>query len=166
MKKVAIIAGGNSYIQTPFDDNLLDKWSLNDFYTFLPIEKINRWFEIHDDNYLKTSINRFNGKPHLQQLQAINVPIINQEYYLKNNYGYKYYHNTIAYMIATAIFENYKEIYLYGVDMVHADYKDIEVITCIKWWLGFAEGKGIKIIIPEESILFNKQKFYGVDLCE
>ena len=56
-----------------------------------------------------------------------------------------FFSNTIAYMLAYAIYHRYDTIYLYGIDMMsHSTY--IQEKGGVEFWMGVALGQGIKIV--------------------
>lgn len=71
-----------------------------------------------------------------------------------------YLMSSISYMLAYAIYQNVDEIYLYGVDMIASDEYAYQRSNC-EWLIGIAQGKGIKVIIPEQSKLLKSRFRYG-----
>ena len=77
--------------------------------------------------------------------------------------GARYFTNSISYMLAYAIFEGmvvghqWDEIHIYGVDMAVGDEYVAQRPSC-EYWIGIAEGMGIKMYIPDASDL-NKTAF-------
>jgi len=63
-----------------------------------------------------------------------------------------YFTCTASYMIAMAIYEGYEEIHIYGVDMA-ADTEYASQRPSCEYFIGIAEGKGIKVVIPLDSDL-------------
>lgn len=56
-----------------------------------------------------------------------------------------FYSNTIAYMIAMAIYQRYDTIYLYGIDMMtNSTY--IQEKGGVEFWMGVALGQGIEVV--------------------
>lgn len=75
-----------------------------------------------------------------------------------------YFANSLAYMVAYAIFTGVKSIHLYGVD--HLSYQTyIMERSCLEYWLGRAQGAGIDISIAEDSAVLKtyNRKLYGYD---
>ena len=70
-----------------------------------------------------------------------------------------YFTNSISYMIALAIGENYNSIGIYGVDMAAAGEYEAERGS-VEYWLGIAQTVGIDVVIPNESELL-KAPLYG-----
>jgi hypothetical protein len=173
MKKVAIIGCGKSWVNAPFTDSSYEKWSLNDIHELIPYELCTRWFEIHDLNSLKLERTRFSGKPYIDGLHKLNIPIVMREkipefetsitYPFEEIFKHfkKYVHNTIAYMLLLAMYEGFELIELHGVDMRNMDMPNISIALCVAYWIGVAEEKGIKVIIPKTSILHHREFLYG-----
>ncbi|MFA5347765.1 MAG: hypothetical protein WC294_06480 [Methanoregula sp.] len=81
----------------------------------------------------------------------------------RNLTGARYFTNSISYMIAYAIYEGlvighqWDEIQIFGVDMAVGDEYIAQRPSC-EYWIGIAEGMGVKMYIPDASDL-NKTAF-------
>lgn len=79
-------------------------------------------------------------------------------------FGCNYFTNSISWMLGLAIMEGYSEIGLFGVDMMMAGGEGSEYgyqrPSC-EWLLGWAQGHGIKVILPDESDLLKTAFAYG-----
>jgi len=86
------------------------------------------------------------------------------KYFLNSNHV-KYFTNSIAYMIALAIYEKFEEIHVYGVDMATSgvDNEYAKQRPSCEFWLGVAIGRGIKIHVPDESDLLKTRYLYGFE---
>ena len=73
----------------------------------------------------------------------------------------RYFDGTIAYMMALAIDEGADEIALYGIDLAKEEYKNQK--PAMEYWVGYAEGKGIKVHIPGGSALNQRDSLYCYD---
>lgn len=71
-----------------------------------------------------------------------------------------YITNSISYMLALAIYEKVDEIHLYGIDMAR-DHEHSWERPSIEYFLGWARGAGIKVVIPESSDLLKCMGLYG-----
>jgi hypothetical protein len=90
--------------------------------------------------------------------QSVTYPIDT----LVSQFGRDYFHSTVDYMLALAIFEGFEEIGVWGVDMAHdSEYEHQRPSG--SYWLGQAEGRGIKVTIPGESSLLRKMHRYGYE---
>ncbi len=79
----------------------------------------------------------------------------------------KYFCNSIAYMLAYAIYKGYDKIWLYGMEFGETTFDNIRQLLQEKpgmeYWVGIANGEGVEIIIPEESDICKTfdRKMYG-----
>lgn len=153
-KAVILLGSGPSYKECPFDTEV---WVVNNAYKkaletghvdklFLahkPPEPNLNWAEIED---LSHSIEIVSLHP--QEFKVTPYPL--EE--IVEKFGSDYFTDTISYMIAYALYKEYREIYLYGVDMGPDDiYK--EDIPGVEYWLGLAVGRRVKIGFPDNSYL-------------
>lgn len=143
--KVAILGKLASKFNAPFDDDTWEIWTLNYHKEELP--RISRWFDIHANNpNPKADITRSN------------FPFKECEKLV----GGQYFNNTIAYMIAYAILNGYKEIALYGMvfNAEHEHRRNGEYQN-VRELIFFAKGKGIKITAFDKEML-KEYPLYGV----
>jgi len=77
-------------------------------------------------------------------------------------FGIPYFTNTICYMIAYAIMNGARDIQLYGVNQASSSEYFYEKAG-VEYWLGIANGMGIKITIngDKSEVLANKARFGG-----
>ncbi len=76
----------------------------------------------------------------------------------------KYFCNSIAYMLAYAIYEGYNKIWLYGMDFDNEGMRELlQERPGMEYWIGVARGFDIEVIIPEKSALLKTfdRKMYG-----
>lgn len=79
---------------------------------------------------------------------------------IKEKFDTSYFNNSIAYMIAYAIWAGYKQINLWGVDIEKASEYEFER-PCVLYWIGIAKAMDVKI---ESSSMIDKAPFkYGYD---
>jgi len=71
----------------------------------------------------------------------------------------RYFTNSISWEIALAILEGFKTIYIFGVDMAQDCEYSFERPS-VEYFCGFAEGRGIKLILPEKSDLLKAMWLY------
>lgn len=126
-----------------------------------------RLFEMHDLRLLESD--QCKRRPgYIDRLKTVDVPLFMQQAYFPSALAYPldiaprgYYNSSISYAMAMAIHEKPVEIAVYGVDM---DAKDEYAYQRpnMEYLIGYAEGKGIKVSIPEMSPLckFNGE---GID---
>ena len=72
-----------------------------------------------------------------------------------------YFLCTMNYQIALAMYLGYKELHLYGFNMIFND--DLIQRWSMEYWLGRAEQSGIKIVIPDDCDLLKCGALYGYE---
>lgn len=73
----------------------------------------------------------------------------------------QYLTNTVAQMIALALFEgDVGEIHIYGIDMVKDSEWGYQRPNC-EYFIGLARGMGVKVVLPVEGALCKGQWLYG-----
>lgn len=185
-KRVTIMGFAPSWVETKFEDPTMQVWTLNEAYNLLktkniPIGRISRWFEIHSpDSPTKATLE------HLQFLKTCPIPIIMQKKFdefpssiaypreeVRNFFNqnfivddvgspYTEYSNSISWMVALAILEGYEEIWITGVDMAQQQEYAWQRSSC-SFFIGFAAGRGIKVLIPRTSELCKFPQDYGFE---
>lgn len=140
VKKVAIIGKKIGKYQAPFYDLSYEIWGCNKHDDFNNIPRFTKWFDLHD----KTTT-RFNNLSIKPLITVDEYPYDEIEKMLNG----KRCNNSMAYMIAYAIYKGYQEIKLYGCDFVTPEeirtHQRINVVNL----LYFAMGKGIKVFSYE-----------------
>ena len=156
-----------------FGDKDFEIWGLNSLYIPFPqvLSHATRWFQIHqDDDAMGADYKTF------ALLNTYEFPVytIGKRDDCKNSIAYPrdeivaefgtYFNNSISWMLALAIYEEFKEIYLYGVDMaVEIEYGH-QRPSC-EYFLGIATGRGIRVILPRGSDLLKAGRLYGFEDC-
>jgi hypothetical protein len=141
-------------------------WGLNDCYTFL--KRWDRWFEIHNREVWEAD-----GAEHVEFLQTCKVPVYMLTEYpdIPNSVAYPYEEvkerlsgylaSTVDYMLALAIAEGVDAIHVIGVNMATETEFTHQRPSC-EYWLGMAQGAGIKVHLPENSpMLKSSLGLYG-----
>jgi len=187
VKKVAIIGYTSSRALAPYDDPDFEIWGLNDLHRFIP--KYDRWFELHKeaDVIREHAAGRMEGRDSWTEsykvMSQMTCPVYMQEVnpdipmslkfplkeilnyfskYFVDKEAVRYFTNSISYMLALAIMEDFKEIHVYGVDMAVGTEFQEQRASC-EFWLGVAVGRGIKIHIPEQSDLLKSKFLYAFE---
>lgn len=181
-KKIAIVGCSQSKSLAPFDNPDFEIWGVNNLYPH--IKRATRWFEIHQitkegDHFYRRGDRKFRGQEvddYLEQLgkwaveqncdvymqQKMDIIPTSKEYPIQkmiDTFG-GYFTNSVSYMIAMAILENYKEIHVYGVDMAVDTEYGWQRPSC-EYFLGVAVGRGIVVHIPSEADLLKTRFLYG-----
>jgi hypothetical protein len=170
-KKIAIVGTATSTVHLANElDDTWDIWSCNGAYDL--VKRYDKHFELHDIGYLR-SINVI--PEYLEWFKAQGSKVILQKRYAEfpasdvypineiiDKLGHSYFNNTIAYMIAYAIYNNpdLERIALYGVDMA-ADGEYRHQRPCCEFWLGYALAKGIVLDIPDICPIAKSTHLYG-----
>lgn len=167
-RRVAIVGFSSSRDRAPFDQAEWEIWGLNAIYKLFPeAPHWDRWFELH-----KRLVNlEDEGPEHIWKLAEMKCPIYMQEYYedIPASVPYPlekvtkafrpYLTSTFSFMAALAILEGFQEIGVYGVDTADEEWGSQR--PSLEYFLGIAEGRGIKVTIPAESSLLRAPFLYA-----
>jgi hypothetical protein len=180
-RKVAIVGFAPSWNLAPFDDQSFEIWGINELYVQAINKRFTMWFEIHDPE----SPSKKNEK-HQKWLMETKLPLFMQKHYPKyptslpypreevkkminDNFivdkigsPYSDYSNQITWMVLFAVMNKFDEIHLYGVDMAQQSEYAWQRASC-QFAIGFAAGRGIKILIPKTSELCKYPRDYGFE---
>lgn len=160
MRKIAIVAKGGTSSLAPWNSDW-EIWGI----PWIKYPNVDLLFEVHhQDIYDKSKQESYY---HDQKwIENIKCPIycVDSRLHLPNAIRYPiedilnslpipYLENSIAYMLALAIYQNVDEIGLWGVHMrgIHEYEAERPSVTYL---IGLAQGKGIKITIPGGCPLF------------
>jgi hypothetical protein len=75
-----------------------------------------------------------------------------------------YFSNSVPYMVALALAEGATKIGVYGCDYTYNGGKNTENgRACLEWWLGFAEARGVEVVLPASTTLMDggRDQTYG-----
>jgi len=187
MKKVAILGTAPGWEDAPFDDTSWEIWGISRLYNFIP--RWDRWFELHQleqvcetwadgDKAAESAARKVyhewlgsQDKPiYLQEERpdlvpsGIRFPLDEIRRFIQEITGEDepeaYFTNTIAYLIAFAMYEGAEEIGVFGVDMALDAEFGTQRPSC-EYFIGLARGRGIKTHIPERSDLLKTTELYG-----
>ena len=171
--RVAIVCGATTRFLAPVDDPTWDVWGLN---LLGPRDRegrvrADRWFEIHPF--------RAQSESDLIFIAGIQRPNYTIDWELLPNpfavafplraileAGFRdYFACSMAYQIAMALSEGYEEIGLYGLELLIGDGRERSFeAACVSWWIGFAEGRGVKVTVPTMLGALRQHPFrYGYD---
>lgn len=176
--KVCILATGSGWELAPKESEKMI-YALNDYVT---IEKYNVRpdilfiMDILDEkpgivsgqNNLGDTINRINQMrvPLIAPFKYEEIPL-SEAFPIEEcvkQFGLPYFTNTIAYMIAYALLNGAKEIELYGVNQA-GSHEYSEERGGVEYWLGIANGMGVKVTINgKDSQLLKYKGRYGNDI--
>jgi hypothetical protein len=184
MKKLAIVGTAPSSIHlAPYNNPDYEIWGLNGVYSYIDfanITNITRWFDIHSMEAIRrlrgsTDEKYQFGKGYYAWLQNLTIPLYNQEIFpdfptsvkypleeILARFHRKYFTNTVSWMLALAIYEGYEDISIFGVDMATGSEYSDQRPSC-EYFIGYAEGLGINVYLPDQSDLLKTPFLYGFE---
>jgi hypothetical protein len=174
-REVAIVGFADSWVRTPWDNPHVHHWGLNSLHKIAQEKPWDAWFQLHD-------LDTHHGKDdeHLGWLASREIPIYmfpeHAEKYrgripmvvdypkdeILKYFDTDYFTNSISWMIALAIYQDYTDIGVYGVDMAQSSEYREQRPSC-EFFLGWAKGAGLNIHIPDDSDLLKTTHLYGLE---
>lgn len=168
-KKVAIIGFTPTRNEAPWADPTFEKWTCNNLHLHLqPNQQWDRLYDLHDYKTIS------GDKPHEAFLRQTDKPVYVWQprpewpsaipfpkQQVLDSFG-NYFTNSISWMVAHAILEGVTELHIYGVDLAQGTEYAQQRPSC-EHMLGIAQGRGIKIFIPQTSDLLKTGALYGAD---
>lgn len=165
--KMAIVGfAASSKDLAPYDDPTWEIVGLNQLYRHIP--RADRWLEIHH-NWNEHVVE---GTDHQKWLADSPIPVymVDRVPGIPNSVRFPiervmnghldYFTSTVAFAIALAIDEGFKEIGLWGIDLIVGDEYSYQK-PCAEFWLGVAHGKGILVTLPHTTALCKQSYRYG-----
>jgi len=181
--KVAIVGFAPSSMEDAqflFGDPDCEIWAINQLYVAWPRivpsvrmpekRNVTRWFQIHHRHSYDQTIMRDHSH-HEWMSQQTDFPIYmqNKEPDIPCSVEFpkdailskfrRYFTNSISWEIALAIYEGFKKIYIFGVDMAQDGEYAFERPS-VEYFCGYAEGAGIDLVVPEKSDLLKTMWLY------
>ena len=177
-RKIAVLGFTDSWQKAPFGDPSWEIWGLNELYMLVP--RFSRWFELHTRDVYEADKKRTSD--HIYAMRAMTIPVymlqvwpdipmsvrypleaIAQAFPNPGGAGARpYLTNSISYMLALAILEGCTELGVYGVDMAHDTEYGIQKPSC-EYFIGIAQGRGIKVTLPPDCELLKADFLYGYE---
>lgn len=181
-RKLAIAAFGPSLaaIHQLQADPSWEIWGLNNgyqnrhMYTNDGFLRVDRWWEMHpmrvqpkdDETWMRVCpvpiyvLDLKDANPGGQMPNAVQFPLKRCEALV--NLPGPWFASTFAYQIALAILEGFTTIAILGCDFGSAREWLFERANLL-WWVGFAAGRGVQILLPHDSTLMQHPQYYGYD---
>ncbi len=161
MKRCAIIGSSRSVDDAPWDNKSIEIWSIA---SILGRPRYDRIFEMHDGMDTEVFNHVLNaGCP--VYMKEVNPRVPKSVRYpiepVLAAFG-RHFSNTISYMVALAILEEYKEIQFYGVNMEFGSEYGVEKPS-LDYCVGVARGRGIAVYIPDDSDVARTHHLYGYE---
>lgn len=173
-RKIGLCGAHMSSLQTcPWNDPSWELWghaSSRSYYS----RELDRYFDLHPKSRWTKAGKKTALYP--KWLAKNVVPIYMQEHFAEVPASIRYpkerilqefrryFTNHAAWMIALALTEgDVAEIGFFGVNYSHQSEYTLQRGSC-EYWMGFAEGRGIKLVIPPgSSLLAEPAKLYGYE---
>lgn len=180
--KVAMVGFADGITQVPWKDESMEIWTCNDLPQHLNTKRFDRSFQFHSDHD-RMRVAWPDWQQHLYWLYAQHdYPIYMQHKYANVPSSVRfpkkeieamvphgwYFAHSFCWMVAFAILLEFEEIHLYGCGGSSGE--PLSAMACMHYWMGVAEGRGIKVEIHGEGELFvidqivRSRKQYGYDL--
>ena len=181
--KIALVGTApSSRMLAPFNDKSWTIWGCSPG-NMNTLPRFDAWFEVHS-NLLWPEYESY-GKPYLEWLKTLTVPVYMQEHWptaeggfvetktivpnaqpigwqaLVKEFGDDFFTSSFAWMMAFAMMQGAKEIALYGIDMASRD----EYILQRPGFFFFrheARRRGIKVSAPHESDIMQSPPLYAI----
>lgn len=181
MKKLAIVGLARGRERTPTVGKGWDVWRCNPgFWTgrndLEAFADTSAWFEVHSRRYLTEAHGlryitmvekclRITGAP-FYCLKAAGWNVSAKREFPRNKIAARFplgdYHaGSFDWMLAFALFEGYKHIELYGLDLGPTDAGEpISARPCLEYWVGVARGLGRTVLCHSPNLfkIFNYQR--------
>jgi len=169
--KVCLYGAGWGHRCAPLEDPSWVVWALN---VIPPVDSQGRlradaWFELHE--------RKAQSADDLRWIAACPVPIFVPDDLmdaspqavrfpverLEARY-HAYWACTFAYQLAMALDAGFKEVGLYGVELALGTPRERTVEwACVSWWIGYLQGRGVRIRVPAGGRLGAHRCRYGFD---
>ena len=182
-KKVVIVGFAPGRELAPYEDDSFEFWGMNDLWAHWAAHpgvnpKWDRWFDMHQDDVLKNNFRT--GPHHIKWLKSreADFPIymlktqedipgsvpypIDEIWKSVGDEGNPYFVSTPAYMMALALFEEFEEVHVYGINLLGLDEYEYQRPN-FEYWIGLARGKGVKVVLPKESTICKASFKYGYE---
>lgn len=173
--KVAIVGSAGSKDKTPWDDEEFEIWGLawrGD------LKRFDRMFDMHAVDHTRKKIPE-DYKQRLANLRcpvylieansevpsSVAFPLAEVKEYLKGldkDAPVDYFASSIAFEFVFAMYEGFKEIHVYGVDLSTDDEWSYQRPN-LEYYIGLARGMGIRVYIPDSSALVKFTHVYGYE---
>lgn len=162
MKECAITGYGYTRHLYNYDK---ETWLVNTAWKYA--KRVDKIFQFHDKPYELEDLQDFQKKGveiitknKWENLESTVYPL--EE--IVARFGRKFFANSVALMIALALYRDYERIELWGIDHRYSE-EYVLMKGCVEYWVGVADGMGVEVTIPEASALCRtyKDKVYGFD---
>lgn len=154
--RVAIVGGAKSTQGlAPFDEDC-EIWVLGNQIQQYDGKRVSKIFELHDN--LSEHDPRY-----AEYIAKMNIPmVVSDQFPIKADhieiFPYEqaerflgdYFTSSGAFMVAYALLNGVTRLECYGWQMATNDHEYFKQRACFEAWLGFAKGRGVDVVLPEE----------------
>lgn len=172
-RKIAIIGKAPSSRElAPYSDESWEIWTLSDLVPKGQATRYSRHFEIHPLQWIKDRQDGYyqwlceqkpDERPVYLMEMSTDIPAgVPYPIDAVKNQFRNYFTNTVSYMLALAIMEKPDEIGVWGVDMAQSEEYQRQRPSC-EYFIGVAEGAGIKVTLPDQCDLLQASRLYGFE---
>jgi len=172
-RNIAIVGKApSSRLLAPYDDPSWEIWTLSDLVPQGQAKRFDRHFELHPFHWIKDNnppywqwLTEIRDKPvYLRGTDPLQIPagVAYPKDEVLSAFRFRYYTNTVSWMLAMAILEQPPRVGVWGVDMAQTTEYRSQRPSC-EWLLGVAQGTGIDVVLPGECDLLKTPFLYGFD---
>jgi hypothetical protein len=187
-RKIAIIGSANSVEvgKILIDMRDYEKWAMNNLFLSYPNIKFTRWFELHNfqkkgNDYSRRGANFYAQYPtiraYLEAINGLDIPVYMQKHWkivkksiifpfnqIMEKLGTQYFGCSFAWMLGLGLLEHLRgskvdEIRMMGIGLQGPEYYFQRPST--EYYLGIAQGMGIKVNIDRTSTLLTAPFIYA-----
>ena len=168
-KKVAIVARAPaSRYEAPFDDPSVEIWTLSpasDCKDWTDLKRWDRFYELHSMEFMEQECPGFPAWIAENKKKTPDKIWTQDKFPLSDmveEFGVDYGTSSVAWMIQHAIYEKASWLGVFGCDMAHVS----EYATqrpCVEFWLGYARGRGIEVVLPDSCDVVKHRQRYGFE---
>lgn len=175
LRKVALLGGAGTLKWAPWHDLTWELWS-HASARHLCQRDPDLLFDIHPPALWRDGTKKNWDPKYYQWIQKNRIPIMMQDAYkdvpasmrypfetMITEFPRGYMTNQVAYMVALALMEGVTDLALYGCEYnTHSEYGPQR--GSAEYWLGLAEGRGVRVLLPPGCDLLNKPHLlYGYE---
>lgn len=165
MRKVAIVGTAPTFSGVVIPDDY-EVWVINDGWRSRPL--YDRLYELH-----RLEDRPWRSEEHLKELEASRGKVwtmfpdrikdanVLPVQTLLGKYP-PYFTNSAAWMVAHALHEGVTHLYLLGLLFATPKERLLER-ACIEFWIGYAMGQGVEVVVPPASPLLKGRGLYGLE---
>ena len=156
MKDVIILGCGPTHAECKYH---CDTWGVNGTYGFAP--KLDKLF--FTDEVSEVEATQYDLLKIKKVTKTLVFPVVYPKFAnlgipieiypmdeIRARFPTTFYSNSIAYMIAYALYHEYERIYFYGIDMMTSS-TYVQEKGGVEFWMGVALGLGVKIVNTKGS---------------